>query len=414
MSLKKSRHFTPYDVLINVLICAVATAAAVLAVLRLQRSDFGEHFNFALNKAERGDGAFLNLFHDVFNLVNSFADRTVDTELLALAAGVAGFFELLLAIGVLFTLSKWLSKDKPKLLYLLSAACVLLSSAPFFFYTGTFYTGIGGINTWHNPTSFAVKPFIILSFFLIVTLFEYASSSDKGNRIVTGVDSRKLVRLFICLAACLFFMTYGKISGLAILAPATMVFAVCWWAKSKFSISRFKFCLLIAAAFIPALVQFFKRYFVYFPAESESQTVFIGFDRLLSPEVGIILFRNAWILMLPIFIILIRRKQLVFKKGFFIAGMAYLAAFVQSYMFRELGPRQGDGNESWGRHYAAMLLLLMCATEVGRMWSELKSSEARGKKDIAIFIVCIGLMLFYVVSGAIYLLTLLKIRTYYF
>jgi len=209
-------------------------------------------------------------------------------------------------------------------------------------------------------------------------------------------------------------MTYGKLSGLAILAPATMVFAIFWWINSKFSIYRLRFSLIVAATFIPSLALFFfLMFYRYFPAGGESQVVFNGGNQIFSSEAWAIILPTVWILLLPLFITLTRIKSIIHDKKFVLAWLTYFFAFIERNMFEETGHRASMGNNSWGRHYALILLLIISITEINKMWNNLKSAESRKKKDVIIFIISIALMLFYLTSGLLYIINLLMERTYY-
>ena len=204
-------------------------------------------------------------------------------------------------------------------------------------------------------------------------------------------------------------MAYGKISGLAVLAPATMAFAIIWWAKSSFSIPRLKFCLIVAATFAPALMLFIKLFFFrYFPAGGASQAVFNGGIGLFSPESQTIWLKTVWILMLPLFITLTRSKSIIRNKGFVLAWLTYFFAFIERNMFEEIGPRSSHGNNSWGRHYALVLLLVMCVTEINKMWNDLKAADSKSTKDTIVFIISLALLLFYLISGSLYIINLLS------
>ena len=391
--------------LINSGICITAAIVAFSAVMMLQRSDFGPHIRTSITRAETGVGLFRNLFQDLV----AFAINSFHADPKLLAAFVTGFLELLFVAAVIFVLSKWLPQNRSKVMHVLSVCCVVFASAPYYFVEGTFYRGISGINTWHNPTSFAVKPFIVLSFFLIVVLIEHMSTAAANGAIATDKASKKhILLLLIALTVALYLMTYGKISGLTVIAPATMVFVFCWWMKSKFSITRLRFSLLIAATFIPALILFFSLLlFRYFPSGGASQAVFNGGANLLSSSGTTILLRTVWILMLPIFITLTRIKSILHNKGFVLAWLTYFFAFVVRNMFEETGPRSSHGNNSWGRHYALVLLLIVSVTEINKMWHDLKTAETRSAKDTAVFVISIILMLFYLISGLLYIINFL-------
>ena len=394
---KRDRKQFPF---INTAVCAVAAISAYLAVLLLTHSDYKSHIKAAIRKIDGESSFFVNLYQYLV----AFGIKFFQGEPVIVAAVVNGTLEVLYVAALSFILSKWLPSERPWYLRLLSICCVVFSSAPFFVFQGVFYRGISGINTWHNPTSYAIKPFIVMSFFLIVVLFDRASAAKEVEEVLPQKVFRKDgVVLFLALMASLYMMTYGKISGLAVLAPATLVMAVFWWGKSKWSAKRLIFCLKVAAMFIPALILFSLHYSMYFPDGGEAKAVYVGFSRLFSDETPMILLRTVWILMLPLFITLTRIRSIVRNKGFVLAWLVYIFAFFEHYMFQEIGPREGHGNTSWGRHYALVLLLVMSIVEINKDWHERKITSRIG----------FAIMLVYTISGLVFLLLLLTKGDYY-
>jgi len=350
---------------------AIFYAALIYAVLRLtflltsHKISYYD-FSFYQSSAERAWGAERGLMG--FRFQNLFVDVTVLFLYIFNKGSTAVMAAtLVLELGFVLALHYWLHKTMPKdsprgmKLFILMAGT--LGANLTYFAQFKLYRSVGGMNTWHNPTSYGVKPWVIVSFFLFVQMLEYAER-DKASRGQIFLGKRRdgfwLSSVFFALA--LVMMAWGKISGLQGFVPAAVLYVFLWWASSRFSIARLRQCLTFALPFLPSVAYFAYRYFVYFPSDTAGQgagsrTVFMGFDGVHWERIPIFL----WAMSFPIFVTLLRVKTLPKDKRLGISWLTYMFCFFERDMFVILGKSgkvNTDGNTGWGVHYAALILFI--------------------------------------------------------
>jgi len=239
---------------------------------------------------------------------------------------------------------------QPKWILFTIAVSSLAASIPNLFGRRIMYYHGHGINVWHNPTTFTVMPFAILSFFFFCYVLEL-SDIDKKDR-VRAYWKFKLDSYYVgcfCLALTLFLSVYGKLSWLPPFSMAALIFFFIWWASSKFSVKRLYKCIHIGLCFIPAaLLAFWIR------TNSVYNVVEFAFaiNPMLRPYPLIL---N---MLFPIFVVALCYKTIITNRFCQIAWMTYIAALLQ-YVFIIQPDRVRSGNTGWGYLYALTLLLMV-------------------------------------------------------
>ena len=324
------------------------------------RSDFGAHFRGAMDIFAGGKTPWLNLWQ---TLTAGFT--FIFPPKLSAGLATAG-----LELGFVLAVHYWLRKKLPAQISdaarFFALVCVVFSAVPYYVLESSLYTKSTGLNTWHNPTSYAAKPFLVVSFFLFLRLFELSETKpDVRSVLVFGKKMDSFWVTGLLFAVSLYGMTFGKISSLQFFAPAALIFLAIEWVRSRFSWRKLGHLTYIGCMFIPALVLFACSFLVYFPEESDSKLIFTGFQQFLSGNAWHIFLSTAWSLMLPIYITVCRFRTIKAKssKAFGFAWIAYGIAFLQKYMFAETGRRAMHGNTSWGRHFALLLLFIISVIE---------------------------------------------------
>ena len=343
-------------------------------------SDFFYHVNKAVEFVSAGKISFLNLFQDMVAITIMLFHCSAKFS--------AMLVTLTLEIGYVIALHYWLCKKIPpsssgefKFLYLL--IMVLGANLTYFPQFRFYQYGVSGLNTWHNPTSYAVKPFVVTSFFLFVQMLDYAEK-DKPLRQVSFMrrtyDGFNLTGIF--LAISLYFMVYGKISGLAAWGPVVIVYTIIWWIKSSFSKERFNQCLVIAAAFVPAGIQSIIHFIYYFPVDGSGRSiVFSGFTNITID----LLAKQLWAISFSLFIIVLRRKTVIHNKYIVISFFTYIVAFIERYMFDIVlanGSISQSGDNGWAAHYARIILLLSCLIEFSYYLKETYEGDNQAENNI--------------------------------
>ena len=337
---------------------------AFIVIISLQmgfENDFPTHTAWAADVASGKAPPFLNLFHD---LTAFFIKITGAGKIAQRVSAIMStcILEFCFILAVHYWLNRKLPKNTTDGVKLFSLTVITFAITPFyipfifnylsqrFFHTTPDF--FPQITTWHNPTSFAVKPFFIISFFLIIECIASAEKAKKDQKTVRiikwNVGYSQII--YISLALALLVSCWGKIAGFQVLAPAATVLLAIRFFLSKFSLKKLWGYLLIGITFIPSLIYFFFSLSNYFPGtdqESVSGIEFIGFSILLSNQIFAIILTNLWLLILPIYVTIICWDHVKKSIIFGLSWLTYFFSFVSNYMFRETGSRAADGNNSW-------------------------------------------------------------------
>jgi len=293
---------------------------------------------------------------------------------------------------------------QPKWILFAVAVPALAGSLPNFFGPHFMYHFAFGINVWHNPTSFTVMPFVILSFFLFCQIL-ILSGVEKPQRIRTYLSIRLdsyYVNCFI-LAVLLFLSVYGKVSWLPLFAMAALIFLFVWWASSKFSIERLKYCAIVGLCFIPAgiLTLWVSNNTIY------STEFALGITSTIRP------FSIILNLVFPIFVACLCYKKLKVNKFYQIAWMTYISALLQAVFIIEGGGRESHGNMTWWVLYALTILIMVSLMEfIKYLYESHSSAESKRLK----WVVPVGLSLaaVHLFSGVYYALHIYFGGTFWF
>jgi len=284
----------------------------------------------------------------------------------------------------------------------------LLVAAPFVVSALTvpgapFYSGMGAVNTWHNPTNIVVRPFGAAVFYMTVRIYNRYRFGGRGALAApdAAVDPyfadsflqrfrRPVYRWWEILLypLCLLFSVYAKPSFLQFFAPAIFLFLVSDLIRTKGRI--FPFCVKLALPYLPAALILFAAVFHMFPegvsvsgeaaetAGSASaasgagiqvyfmQPAFSGIGEFLTE-----LLSRLRIVVLPgafaFFILLVNGKDRAWKPVNRLAFLCVLAAFAEYLFLHETGDRSWHGNFTWGLHMAVFLQWGVAAAQYGAL-----------------------------------------------
>lgn len=430
-------RFKLHDIMFFCLSGLIAASAAGVEMKR-PGVDFWEHLRFVIEGME--SKVFPeNLFHFIsrfFLTIFGYSDWDITggkipgREIIAAGMLSAVILEVIFAAAVCYWLYRTLPKNTPDRIRSFSLACTVLATGPFSIpmfrrVTGSTLidciTTTRAINTWHNPTSYGARPFMVVSFFLFLHCMSLVSvpKNENKKRRIFGIEIDSHLHSMLCLAGSLFIMTYGKISTLQVLAPAALIMLIIWWAADKFSLARFKSCALIGLTFLPAIGYFIFNLFNYFPENSDGGIEFVGLARFFSTQIITISINHFIWLLLPIFVTSVRWKKIKRSKMFCFGWIVWAVSFLTIYMFKETGPRALDGNSTWGRYYATMILVLISLIELAGMLTEIPQvreiwRQGKGRfralaalKDTKWRLCVLGYMLasVYLISGVVVIFT---------
>ena len=268
----------------------------------------------------------------------------------------------------------------------------------------SFYSGVGGLSTWHNPTNIMVRPFAAAVFYMTVRIYhrrlsgEHAVIPQQTGRFAfqDGFWAQFRVPVYtraelVFYPLCLLLSVYAKPSFLQFFAPAIFLFLLIDVFRTKGML--LPFCVKLALAYIPAAVILLMAFRGYFPsgaaavtaaaAETSAETVsdaagvavyfispaFDGFGEFLS-ELGAELLALIRLCAFPLAVFAIAAGKKELRPLSRLAVFCLLAAVLESVLLHETGSRSWHGNFLWGRYLASWLAFTAGTVEYAGMITE--------------------------------------------
>ena len=338
------------------------------------------------------------------------------------------------------TFDRALPEKFPRWLTALVTAAVFVASA-ITWPGGSFYSGRGAVNTWHNPTNIMVRPFAAAVFYMTVNIYNRRRfgqhtalvidpPADSGFSFEGGFFRQFRQPVYkthelILYPVCLLLSTYAKPSFLQVFAPAIFVLLVIDVIRTKGML--LPFCIKLALAYVPAAFIVLKQFLWFFdgnvtvastPAAAEAvasqswgmaiyyiRTSFDSVGQLLG-ETGQYWLMTALLCAFPLFILLIAPRRGFGSVSMRLGFITVIAARLETMFLHETGSRSWHGNFSWG-YYIAVWLFFTAA--VGHYLTLLPEKTTAGK--LARW-GGTALLAWHVVSGAVYVAMILRTGYY--
>jgi len=381
--------------------------------IELTYSDFMGHKYFISIQTVYG----VNLYHDLVSLTYKLFKRPLEQCMIF----VTVFFQALYLAIIYFIINRELRDKYSNSVILFFVSTIVLGAAPVKFWVSMFYIGNMGMNTWHNPTSYAVKPFMVLCFYAYYRGLMFCES-DKFSR-----TSRKFIIHWCILAFSGYFLMYSKVSGAQGLYPAILIYSFLWLAckdsKGKcFSRYRFLYILKFATAFIPSILLFIR---INFNVSQTSQFVFSGFRLDTASLKGVL-----YALLFPLYVILISRKKVLENKMLIVSLISYTVSFIVFMCFREFRGEidvTSHGNLGWALHYSLIIVMISSIIEFSKFQNYIKNEIGASSSWGGVLITAnrqlfrdlkinfgYFLISYYLISGIVYILLILHRDTFYF
>lgn len=200
------------------------------------------------------------------------------------------------------------------------------------------YYGQGSPTIWHNPTYIAVKPFALISCYLMYLMIERKAADAK-----------------ICIAYAIFTLVclVMKPSFFQVQAPTVFLFLLVELAWNR----DWRFVIRIGLTFIPAFIYMALQFWVMFysPTGGGSGVIFAPLlvYSAVSPKISISL---LLLLAFPLYATIVLWRD-IFKRNspylFFLIMLA--VGFIEFALLAEGGDRLSHGNFGWGYYLAVAL-----------------------------------------------------------
>ena len=293
------------------------------------------------------------------------------------AASVAtASFNALTAIVVLWIQERYFDRTTQSVPLMTAVTLVCLLVGPLYlrFYNPNYYLGQGSPNVWHNPTTLAVRPFMLL---IGVKTLDYWDCGEEETVTLAGRPVKKTLALELLLTAALFVSTLMKPSFLMVYCPVCAVVILYRLVKSRGRL--FGKLVLQNLYFLPSLTLFLWQYIKIFifggsgSGDSGIEIAFFKVARLHAPSVAVsLLLKMAF----PFLVILIWRKKIFKDKLFQLVFAQALVGLAITWTFAETGRRLTHGNFGWGNILASSFLWIFCVIFYARELSAQKGEFA--------------------------------------
>lgn len=243
------------------------------------------------------------------------------------------------------------------------------------------YKGNGSPTTWHNPTNMMVKPFAIMSFSLLIYMFD---------NIRKGINNEK--KNYVCLMLLVLGSVIAKPSYFQGVAPALALFVLISLLTDKGHVFKeyFKLC----SCFIPGFLVIIFQFVLSFYSGEKGSGIGIGWlevAKATTPNVYISLFL---VLAFPLVYTVCNIRKKVRQVGYQLGWLYVVVAWLEWALLFENGERKYHGNFGWAAQLAYTIIWIITTTDFFGDWQEmdLKNNKEKCKNTILLFIWLIHLI----------------------
>ena len=353
---KKSKIalYTVAPVLIFIITCVMFYKQTMLP----KNSDVVAHMNHALSL-----DMVLEVTHCGWHFVCWLFYACLPISIGAAASICTGVFNAVSAILVIWLAQRYLNGRKNSAWLAGVAAFVSLVVGPLYlrFYNSSYYLGQGTPNPWHNPTSTAVRPFMIL--ITILTVDYWSQEKDAvcrlGKRTIKKTTAYQLVLLVL-----LFLSTITKPSFLMVYLPACGIIALARLIGGRGK--NFVSLVVQHLYFIPSLLIFLWQYLKIYilgggvAAQAGETGIAISFFQVAKMHAPSVLFSLILKMAFPFLVMILWRKVIFKDKLFQLTFVQFIMGLLITWTFVETGKRASHGNFGWGNILASSMLWIFC------------------------------------------------------
>ena len=305
------------------------------------QTDFGIHIRWAINLPETTDHVVHVLFHSVFLVTHRVLPAFTLTQA-ALAAILLFMLPLPLIVFAFFKKAAEATLPDP-LLMALSLGLTIMS--PITIWTNVFMLGYMNPIVYHNPTSIALRLFVIPVSLLALQVF-HSPGYRSGNR--------RVYILLLC-AVTILLATLAKPSLTIALIPGCCLYAI-WRLSKRMQVDWLQ---LIFGVCVPGTLMLGMLYMLTYVNGTDDSSVAFGFltylqRRFATWQLPIMLFLS---LVFPISVYIGYRKQARQNLYLNMSWVIFVVAAGMAYFLYEIGARIDHGNFVWPGYSAVFLLL---------------------------------------------------------
>lgn len=383
-------------------ICAFAVWSILIFILSfvivekqmaIQGTDYQIHAIQAIDIFQGGIWHFFREYpYPLWHLGVKFFERVFHFRLYEAAATTTAlvyWVNFATNFGIMwFALGKQVNKQ---LCYIFSMMSIVVQPITLALFSGKVTWGISLINTWHNPTNVAARPFGVIAFYILCSAIHEWKSDNK-------ISWKKL----FVLSGVLVVANMGKPSFGQVFLPSITLFCVLWCVCSRFK--NFKMCLAIATAFVvPAMQLLFQMFFAFGDGDGTVEIAWFDVICHLQPNIALMLLKY---LLFPIAVTVYLRKNLKCDIEMQLAWLLWGVSFCEYAALAETGERRYHGNFGWGFSIANFILQFVSLV---RLIAYLKETGKKAYCNVAVIVYAIQF-----ICGCIYLWWLLSVELFWY
>lgn len=259
---------------------------------------------------------------------------------------------LLASAATAVIISRYISsgKESPLIAILMTLALLIATPVAILFPLDRhLYLGYIGINLYHNPTMFLLKPLALLSFTYIV------NSLDSATRLPLTALATSSILTVACAVA--------KPSYTIVILPALGILLACRIINKR----PFDWKFLLFSILIPAVIILLIQYRMTY-STAQIQGVYSGNSGIIFAPMAVMNSYSAFLLpklllslLFPLTVLFSYFREAIRDNGLQLSWFACLVGCFYTYFLAESGPRMLQGNFSWSAQISLFILFAASA-----------------------------------------------------
>ena len=252
----------------------------------------------------------------------------------------------------------------------------------FFPWDRIIYMGYIGINVYHNPTMWLLKPFALGVLFLILNLCKMDRRPGRMEIVALGV--------LVVLSAL------AKPNLLIALLPALLVFILL-----DLKVLKHRAWLVATAVFIPGLVVLGWQYLLTYSTEQVG--FYAGDSGIIFAPLKVMKHYSDWLLPMallsvafPLTVVISYHGKALLDRGMRLAWLTFIFGAAYTYLLAESGPRIYQANFFWSGQIGLFILYVQSLIFV--LVQNISTKERLTRTQL----VCLSIFILHVLNGIVF------------
>lgn len=252
----------------------------------------------------------------------------------------------------------------------------------FFPWDQIIYMGYIGINTYHNPTIWLLKPFALGTVFLLL-------------RIIREEQQPKVAEV-VALAFLVVLSALAKPNFLIALLPALLILVLC-----DLKVLRHRAWVVALAVFLPGFAVLGWQYMLTYSMEQVG--FYSGNSGIIFAPLKVMEHYSKWLLpkallsiVFPLAVVIGYGKKALSNRGIRLAWLIFIIGATYGYLLAESGPRIYQANFFWSGQIGLFILF------VNSLLFVLSQHNLPGEKYSRVQLVCLSVFALHLLNGIVF------------